>query len=115
MTLRIRIVSTPPGEAPLWVREQWVDCELPITRGAAAETFLTVGVLKPHALWRHLWEVLRGRAEKVDGYFVNAATAVGVLEAKSPEAAAWWKERTPSLLKNGNLIFHKEVCTLLDS
>ncbi|HMJ44521.1 MAG TPA: hypothetical protein VK522_19835 [Pseudolabrys sp.] len=115
MALRIRIVSTPPGEAPQWVREQWVGCELPLAHGPAAETFLTVGVLKGHSRWRHLWEVFRGRAEKVDGYFVNVATAVSLLEAKSPEAAAWWMARTPSLLKNGNFVFHIEACALLDS
>ena len=29
----IRIVRTPPGEAPLWVREKWVGLELPLASG----------------------------------------------------------------------------------
>jgi hypothetical protein len=32
MYLRIRIDSTPRGEAPLWVREKWVGLELPLAQ-----------------------------------------------------------------------------------
>jgi hypothetical protein len=46
MTLRIRIVSAPPGEAPQWVREQWIGCELPLVARMAIGTFSGVGVLK---------------------------------------------------------------------
>ena len=41
----IRIISIPPGEAPLWVREKWVGLELPLTRHSAPGAFYAYGAL----------------------------------------------------------------------
>jgi hypothetical protein len=42
----IRIIATPPGEAPLWVREKWIGLELPLVDGdSAAQEVFTSGVL----------------------------------------------------------------------
>ena len=42
----VRITATPPGEAPLWVREKWVGLVLPLAPGGSAPgTYLTSGVL----------------------------------------------------------------------
>jgi hypothetical protein len=64
---RVLIVSVPPGEAPLWVREKWVGLELP-ARYSAPKTCLTFGALSgPPTLFGQLWAMLRGRAERVSG------------------------------------------------
>jgi len=114
MTMRIRIVAVPPGEAPQWVREQWVGCELPLVGRMGGGTFKTIGVLKVSSYWAYFRESFFGKTEMVDGYMVDAAAAVRVLEMKSPEAAAWWWEHAPYLTRRGRFIFHKEACALVD-
>ncbi|MCK9907847.1 hypothetical protein MXD81_01805 [Microbacteriaceae bacterium K1510] len=112
--MRVRIVAVPPGEAPQWVREQWIGCELPLIGRTSGGTFRTVGILKVSSFWRHFWETFFGKSEMVDGYMVDVAAAVRVLEVKSPEAAAWWREHAPYLMRRGRFIFHREACTLVD-
>ena len=59
--------------------------------------------------------VVRGRAERVAGYAVEAALAVGILAKANPEAAAWWRENTPHLIAPKRyLVFHEEVCRIAD-
>ena len=48
----VRIVAVPPGEAPLWVREQWVGLDLPVARYSGHRKFLGLGVLSmPRSWW----------------------------------------------------------------
>ena len=112
----VRIVAVPPGEAPLWVRQKWVGLELPVMRYAAHRKFLAFGVLSIPRSWPAQWAgILRGQAERVAGYAVEAAPAVGILAKVSPEAAAWWRENTPHLIAPKRyLVFHEEVCRIAD-
>lgn len=116
----IRIIAAPPGEAPLWVREKWVGLDLPVTRysgqGRFQGRFLALGVLTAPRSWLGQWiAVIRGRAERVAGYMVEAIPAVGILGEKSPEAATWWRENTPHLIAPRRyLIFHEDVCRIAD-
>ena len=112
----VRIVAVPPGEAPLWVRQKWVGLDLPVMRYAAHRKFLAFGVQSIPCSWPAQWAaILRGRAERVAGYAVEAAPAVGILAKVSPDAAAWWRENTPHLIAPKRyLVFHEEVCRIAD-
>jgi hypothetical protein len=112
----VRIVAVPPGEAPLWVRQKWVGLDLPVVRYAAHRKFLAFGVLSIPQSWPAQWAaILRGRAERVAGYAVEAALAVGILAKVNPDAAAWWRENTPHLIAPKRyLVFHEEVCRIAD-
>jgi hypothetical protein len=80
----LRIVRTPPGEAPEEIRRAWVGVELPLYPGETEPShFQTVGVLSQ-----------RGALADM-GYAVDGPTAVDTLEFQSPEAAAWWRENAP--------------------
>jgi hypothetical protein len=96
----IRIVSVPPGEAPLWVREKWVGLELPLVPGRwAPGPFRTSGVLtRPRNPFSAIWRRLTGRMPQRSGYAVDAAEAVNVLERTAPEAARWWRENAPGII-----------------
>jgi hypothetical protein len=60
-SVRIRIKSVPPGDAPLWVREKWVGVELISVLGASAKKFLTASVLARTSFLASLWRQLTGR------------------------------------------------------
>ena len=101
---RIRIIKVPPGEAPFVVREKWVGLELPLPLGHShAQTVQTCGVIS-------------GLAEEKAtlGYSVEIEDAVRMLEHKSPEAAAWWRQHAAHLFtQGGSLVFHAHVCELV--
>jgi hypothetical protein len=108
----VRIIAVPPGEAPLWVREKWVGLELPLACWVSPKRFPTFGALSgPHTCLAQLWAAFRGRANRIHGFAVDAVGAVDILEIASPEAAAWWRQNTPDLIRPKRyLIFHAEVC-----
>jgi hypothetical protein len=112
----VLIVAVPPGEAPLWVREKWVGLELP-ARYSAPKTCFGFGILSgPSTWWGILWGTLRGRAERVSGYVVEASPAVDILERSSPEAAAWWRENAARCVAPKRyLVFHDFVCRVVDA
>lgn len=111
----IRIVATPPGQAPLWVREKWVGLELPAYCDLTARKRLTIGVLDRPSLFGLLWNLIRGRAEFATGYAVEPRRAVEILDDANPDAATWWRQNTPHLLKrNRYLIFQTDVCEKVD-
>jgi hypothetical protein len=111
----VRIIATPPGEAPLAVREAWCGLVLPIV-GEGPSSVFTQGVLTgPRGCLPSLAALLLGRFKRELGYRVVAAEAITILGASRPEAAAWWRENTPDLLQAGRLlIFHAHVCELLE-
>ena len=112
----VRIIAPPPGEAPLWVRQKWVGLDLPVARYSGHRKFLGLGVLSAPRSWLGQWlAILRGRAEWIAGYTVEALPAFGILNEKSPEAAAWWRSNTPHLIAPKRyLIFPEEVCRIAD-
>jgi hypothetical protein len=101
----IKIIRTPPGEAPIHIREQWLGLKLPLAPGRpevyeARGASITTGKELPEP---HI------------GYLVLAAEAVGILEKKSPDAAKWWRQNIPELLRNGRrLIFDEYACELIE-
>jgi hypothetical protein len=99
-TKRIRIVSTPPGEAPEAVRGAWVGLELPL---AAGET-------GPRPLQQI--EVVSLQTTGLGmGYLVDGRAAVALLAAQHPEAAAWWHENcAAALAARAHMAFPPEVC-----
>jgi hypothetical protein len=111
----VRIISVPPGEAPLWVREKWVGLELPLTRWASPKKFLGFGVVSgPRTCLAQLWAALLGRAQSVTGFPVEASRAVEILEASSPQAASWWRENASELIQPKRyLLFHAEACEII--
>jgi hypothetical protein len=110
-TLYLNVISVPSGEAPLWVREKWVGLRLPLSGRLSVGTFRGSGVLSgPRSPISSLLALITGRVRRADGYIVDALTAVQTLEAAHPEAAAWWKENTPHLMRaDSRLLFQKEV------
>jgi hypothetical protein len=109
MSRCLRITSTPPGEAPLWVREQWVGLELPLVqRNDRPSKHLAFGVLRgPLGCLRLLGDILRGRAVRESGYLVSSHLALDILAKSSPAAASWWRESAPHLLRPGHVfLFH---------
>ena len=85
---KIRIKSAPKGEAPLWVRRQWIRCEMPVH-----ENFYDCG---------HIPVYVRGvktgnsTLQKSDGYDIAQAEALWQLERKGTKTALralkWWRD-----------------------
>jgi hypothetical protein len=96
----LRILGTPPGEAPEEIRRAWVGIELPLRHGETEPSRLpTLGVLSEQG------------PEMTTGYAVDGRAAVAALASRSPEAAAWWRENAPHVVASGyRLFFPPEVC-----
>jgi len=118
MPLVLDITSTPPGEAPRWVREKWVGLSLPLAqRKAAPIGFLTSGVLSgPKTFFARVAALMTGRLERQLGYAVETRAAMAALATHSPEALAWWQEHTPHVMQPGRyFVFHKDVGHVRDA
>ena len=107
----VKIVSTPRGEAPEHVREAWIGLVLPLAqpgkRRVAAAGILT----GPRTFIGSLIGLVTGRYERREGYVVESAKAIAILDNSRPEAAQWWQKNTPHLLLPGHLfIFDSEAC-----
>jgi hypothetical protein len=109
---KIRIIAVPRGEAPLWVREQWVGLELPVSGNPGPQTLTGYGVLSgPPPLSLEQFEAgHRGRLAVVTGYCVSTGAAIDILEGVSAEAAEWWKSTLARSVAMPFLMFEKECC-----
>ena len=115
--LSLLITSVPPGEAPEWVRQQWVGLSLPLAqRSARPRRFLTAGVVSgPRSFLASLLAIITGRFKIESGYLVESSAALTVLESASPEAADWWKENLPHIFQPGRLfMFHAQAGRVLE-
>jgi hypothetical protein len=113
----IRIVRTPRGEAPLWVREKWVGLELPLASGDHGPRHAyTSGVLSgPRNRLIALVRLLLGRLPHQSGYAVEAVTAVAILANVAPDAASWWRQNVPRSQRAGRkLMFHSSACEIVN-
>ena len=113
----IRIVRTPPGEAPLWVREKWVGLELPLASDDYRPRHAyTSGVLSgPSNRLIALARLLLGRLPYQSGYAVEAVTAVAILANVAPDAASWWRQNVPRSQRAGRkFMFHSSVCEIVN-
>src|SRR3954470_18176769 len=101
--MKIRIKSTPPGEAPEHVRQAWIGLEIPVPpRFAGCRRCLGFGVLSgPKSRLGTLFAILFGRAQRETGYIVEANVAIDLLASRSPDAAAWWREHAPRFIEPG--------------
>src|SRR4029434_2167931 len=100
LATRIRILTIPPGEAPLSVRIACGGLDLPLDpRRVGRQLAMASGVLSsPRGWWQQIVGPLTGRYMVQTGYAVNAMEAVNLLQAKDPGAAAWWREHCAHLL-----------------
>ena len=110
--MQIRIVRRPIGPAPAWVKDAWIGMSLPLavadeqaTRGYAMLTL-------PRTRLGHLWAVLRGKSIRMNGYYVNAALAVELLDTIRPDAAKWWRDNAADLLDGINLFIFDTPCAI---
>lgn len=105
----VEIVQAPIGEAPDWVREAWVGLRLPVMDCRPSFSF---GVLSGPRSWIGQWmAILTGRAERVEGYWVESAGAIALLERIRPDAAAWWRGHVPEFSKPGRVfVFDLPAC-----
>jgi hypothetical protein len=108
----IRIIAIPPGEAPIWVREEWVGLELPALGYSGPRRFFTFGLFSfPRSILAQCWGLLRGRANRISGYAVQSVAALDILATSSPEAAAWWRQNVPYVTDpRQGLVFLAHVC-----
>jgi hypothetical protein len=114
----IRIVATPPGEAPLEVRRAWIGLELPLAAGEKGPRQVpTLGVLSgPRSLLGRVAALLTGRAERKYGYIIDAPQALVLLAEKAPWAAQWWRECAAHCWQPGyRFMFPAEVCEDADA
>ena len=109
--MEVRIISTPPGEAPENVRKAWVGLVLPLAV-SGAQTRHTVGVLtRPKSFLGLLLALLFGKTERQRGYIVDAYRAVEILARNAPEAAKWWRENAAASIRPGKrFLFSAEAC-----
>lgn len=111
--MKIRIISTPPGEAPEYIRKAWIGLEIPIPpQFEGRRRGLGFGVLSgPKTKLGSLFSMLLGQAKREDGYIVEALAAVELLERNSWEAADWWRQNVSHLMKPGmHFIFDAAAC-----
>jgi hypothetical protein len=106
----IRITSTPPGEAPLAIREAWIGVELPLA-SEQERLWLGKGVLTgPHGRLAELFHLLTFRMKLVRGFAVSGKKAVETLERTRPEAALWWREHTPHFTEGSSYMLFPDSC-----
>lgn len=116
--MRLEITAVPPGEAPLWVREHWVGLLLPLAqRKNSPISFFTSGVLSgPKGFMSCLLALLTGKFERLSGFVVEVRPAIEALETRAPEAANWWRENTPHLLRGKQyFVFHGSVGRVIET
>ena len=114
----IRITAIPPGEAPQSVREAWVGLLLPLPRWPAQpKAWRSAGVLTgPRTLLARLSALFSGKLNRSSGYAVLVLEALAALERARPDAAAWWRQNTPHLVRPGKVfVFAAEVCHVEDA
>jgi hypothetical protein len=109
----VRIIATPPGEAPEEVRRGWVGLELPLAAGEAGPREVpTSGVLSgPRTFLGRLLARLARQTRQEYGYVIDAPQALFLLAGKAPRAAQWWRAFAPHCWRPGyKFVFRAEVC-----
>jgi hypothetical protein len=80
-------------------------------RKAAALSLLTFGVISgPKGFLSCIVSMVTGKLERQSGFVVEVRSAIELLEASHPEAAAWWRTHAPHLLRGRKyFLFHEAV------
>ena len=110
---QIRIIKTPRGAAPEWVREAWVGLILPLGDHPPGDPRLLrrFGVT---SYWRkRFFPWTAPRVQPADFFPVDANKAIEVLQKTQPDAAWWWTENAPHVFRpTTRLIFRRDECEL---
>ena len=111
----VRIIDTPPGEAPLEIRQAWIRLQLPVL-GKRPIRYLGSGVLTgPKSFIGTLLHLITFRLAVHSGYVVPADRAVEILAAARPEAARWRREHAPHALRaRRKFLFAPECCEYVE-
>lgn len=111
--MNVRIISTPPGEAPEEIRRGWIGLVLPVSpRYGRGGKHIEVGVVTgPKSLLGTLFGLFSGRAQRTNGYPIESSVALELLAKHSPAAASWWGTNTPRFFEPGrHFLFAAECC-----
>ena len=109
----IEIHSVPQGKNPLWVREAWVGLQLPSLDDAPIKVPVADAGSRPslRALFRSLKDGPSVPIQERFGYSVNARVAVGIVSLTNEDAAKWWLENVPQIMRvDMPLLFETSCC-----
>jgi hypothetical protein len=111
----IRIIATPPGEAPTHIREAWIGMTLPLAEIPHPQPsyWRTVGVLRKDQGWfSTLKRLFRSSLveQPIPSYVVSVLVAMEALRAHSPSAVDWWERHTPHLMNPGSMFCFDASC-----
>lgn len=113
--MKIRIINTPPGEAPIEIRNGWIGIELPLAKDGL-QNCGTFGVLTgPKTIIGKWLNVLMGRYGRESGYIVEGSTALKLLRDHNHSAASWWVENTYFDKSGKYMFFHEHVCEVVNN
>lgn len=93
----IEVISVPHGDAPAWVRAAWVGCRFPTSSCECGHIpqYVTSVLPSEHKglipATEYLANPEKYAPQKIDGYSIDQAVALEVLEKRNPKAAAWWR------------------------
>lgn len=97
-SIKIKIIKTPYGEEPKWVKKAWIGLEIPVIDG-----------LYEQSLGQ---EVLSKEWNESDKYVVPLEEALRILKNKNPDAEKWWRDNV-SLTGVDFIAFEQDVCELI--
>jgi len=106
---KLRIISTPPGQAPEYIRRAWLGLELPlaVSKPKAVHSAGVVSGRGSLGVWLGL---LTGAVKENSGWVVPAEGALAVLEVSRPDAAQWWRVNLPHLFTPGRKLVFATAC-----
>ena len=112
----IEIVATPPGAAPDKIRAAWVGLKLKIAGGNTSPRDFAVVSIHTRVdgrfrQWALRVGLFKPSMETWNGFSVDAISAINSLEqAGRTSAAHWWREKTPHILKPGQVLIFPDSC-----
>ena len=116
--LFIVIERMPKGDAPEWVRQQWVGLVLPLTDGhpQEAQHIETMGLLNMRKIFGKFGQIppeFEEDLQVLEGYCVIAEEALSILEKKDKESAQWFRDNTIIPNRPYFWVFDKDCCRLV--
>ena len=93
----IKIIAMPLGQAPEWVRQEWIGVTIPLLEKGIRGTQMGL---------------FGGPIENENGYRVSSREAVDRLKNKSVTAAQWFEQYINFVLMPV-FVFSKEVCEIV--
>jgi len=98
----LKIIATPAGEAPEWVRQAWVGCKF--------TEFRNPNMYNGLEDFQH--GVLGGEPDSKNkgGFGISCDLCLATLRQRNLDAWGWWIENTDLC---GDLIFGQQFCKLI--